>query len=102
MSHNKQIKRYVLGSRPRLKLTPVDQEGIFFVPSESRISVKEPVGTITTYSGGDMTLASGYLYVLYKPETKGYYEYEGWVKDSGGLEDAATKGFEVYDNVYYD
>lgn len=96
------INRYVLGSRPRLKITPVDQDGVFFVPSEIRLSVKEPTGSITTYSGGDLTTASGYLYALYKPLTTGYYEYEGWVKDSGGLEDASTKGFEVYDNVHLD
>lgn len=103
LSKNKDtVNRYVLGSKPRLKLTPVDTNGIFFVPSESRISVKEPVGTITTYSGIDMTLASGYYYVIYTPLYKGLYAYEGWVRDSSGLEDASTKRFEVYDEVYYD
>lgn len=97
------LNRYVLGTKPRLKLIPKDINGIFFVPNESRISVKEPTGDIITYSGADLTIVtSGYLFVIYRPPVRGYYEYEGWVKDGNGLEDAATNGFEVYDRVYQD
>ena len=94
--------RYVLGTHPRLKVTSVDTDGVTFVPSEIRLSVKNPTGTITTYSGADMTTASGYMFVIYNPETTGWYQYEGWVKDGNGLEDVATRGFEVYDLVYED
>lgn len=99
---SKKENRYVLGTKPKLKLTPVDTDGVSFVPTESRISVKAPTGVITTYSGADMTTVSGYSYVIYSPETVGWYQYEGWVKDGNGLEDAATRGFEVYDLVYQD
>lgn len=95
--------RYVLGTHPRLKVFPIDTEGIIFVPSEVRLSVKNPTGTIITYSGGDFTFVpSGYLYVIYAPETVGWYQYEAWVRDGNGLEDATTRGFEIYDLVYPD
>lgn len=97
------INRYVLGAKPRIKILPVDTEGIIFIPSEIRLSIKEPTGNITTYSGADLITASGgYLYTLYSPATVGWYQYESWVKDGNGLEDTATNGFEVYDDVYYD
>lgn len=91
---------YVLGGKPELLLTTTDRNGNAFIPAESRLSVKAPDGTIVTYSGADMTQASGYLFYQYHPETVGWYEYEGWVKDPSGREDAATQGFEVIDNVY--
>lgn len=94
--------RYVLGTHPRLKVTSTDTDGVTFVPTEIRLSVKNPSGTITTYSGADMLTASGYMYVIYNPETPGWYQYEGWVKDGNGLEDASTRGFEIYDLVYQD
>ena len=95
--------RYVLGAKPRIRVTPRDTNGIIFVPSEIRLSVKEPTGTIITYSGGDMTTASGGdLFVLYKPPVVGWYQTEAWVKDANSLEDTATDGFEVYDLVYAD
>jgi hypothetical protein len=91
---------YVLGSKPRLKLDFRTEDGDAFAPLESRLSVKQPDGTIITYSGGDMTQASGYLYVLYRPPAVGWYEYEGWGLDGLGQEVAKTKGFEVTDRVY--
>lgn len=94
--------RYVLGTTPRLKVTTKSEEGVIFVPTEARLSIKNPDGTITTYSGGDLTTASGYLYLIYHPSEVGFYQYEGWVKDGNGLEDASTRGFEIYDMVYYD
>ncbi len=94
------INRYVLGSTPRLKVITIDTEGEPFEPTEARLSIKDPLGNIYTYSGGDLTVASGYLYTIYHPQYVGWYQYEGWVKDGNGLEDAATKGFEIYDLVY--
>lgn len=91
---------YNLGSRPELDLTPLDQDGNFFTPSEMRLSIKNPSGTILTVSGEDMILGSGYYYYQYYPETVGWYEYEGWVRDSAGREIADSKGFEVTDRVY--
>lgn len=91
---------YILGGKPELVVAPTDQDGVFFVPSEMRLSIKAPSGTITTVSGGELTLASGYYVYDYKPATIGWYEYEGWVKDSGGREIAQTNGFEVTDRVY--
>ena len=93
------INRYVLGTTPRLKIVPLTTEGIFFVPTLSRLSVKDPVGTIYTYSGADLTTASGYMYYIFHPALIGWYQYESWVKDGNGLEDVATHGFEVYDLV---
>lgn len=98
----KDVHQYVLGGTPEVYITPKDQDGIFFVPSESRISIKEPDGDIYTVSGGDMILASGYLYILYRPLTKGGYATETWVKDSTGREDTDIGFFEVVDYVYYD
>lgn len=78
----------------------MDEDGTFFVPTESRLSIKNPDGTITTYSGADLTTASGYLYRIYKPLEVGFYQAEAWVKDGNGLEDVDTWGFDVYDLVY--
>lgn len=91
---------YVLGGKPELLLTPTDQNGDFFTPSAMRLSIKEPDGDIITVSGADMVTASGYFFYQYNPETKGWYEYEGWVRDSAGRERAETNGFEVIDRVY--
>ncbi len=91
--------RYVLGSKPEIDVTPTDLDGIFFVPTQSRVSIKEPTGNIVTYSGIDLTLASGYLYLLYEPQIVGWHEYEVWVMDGSGREAAKTNGFEVYDRV---
>ena len=92
--------KYVLGSKPEIDITPKDQNGIFFVPSLMRLSIKEPTGTIVTVSGAELTLASGYFLYLYQPATVGWYEYESWVADSTGREISKTKGFEVIDRVY--
>lgn len=91
---------YILGSKPRLKLTFKTEEGVPFTPTESRLSIKQPNGEIITYSGGEMTQASGYMYVLYRPPVVGWYEYEGWGMDGLGQEIAKTKGFDVTDRVY--
>lgn len=94
--------RYVLGGVPEVDIIPKDQDGIFFVPSELRLSIKQPDGNIITVSGAEVTTASGYLYYLYRPPTIGWYEYETWVADSSGREVVDTKGFDVIDNVYKD
>lgn len=91
---------YVLGGTPEIDVTPIDQDGLFFAPISMRLSIKQPDGAIITYSGSDLTTASGYYYVLYRPPTIGWYEYEGWVRDGAGREDTATNGFDVIDNVY--
>lgn len=91
---------YILGGKPRLKVTALDTNGEPFTPTEARLSVKNPDGTIITYSGGDLTQASGYLYYRYHPQQIGWYEYEGWVKDGNENEDTDTHGFEVTDRVY--
>lgn len=94
---DEEVHRYVLGSKPKLKVTTTDTNGIVFIPSEIRLSVKAPTGEITTYSGMEMVTASGYMYVIYDPTSEGVYAYKGWAKDSGGLEDADERMFEVYD-----
>lgn len=93
---------YVLGGKPNIKLTTDDVNGNNIIPVEARLSIKEPDGDIVTYSGEDMSMgvASGYLYYRYHPQTIGWYEYEGWVRDANGNEDASTKGFEVVDRVF--
>lgn len=92
--------RYVLGGKPEISITPKDQDGVFFIPLLIRLSIKEPDGDIITVSGADLTLASGYYFYRYHPETVGWYEYESWVRDPEGREITETKGFEVYDRVY--
>lgn len=92
--------RYVLGSKPELDLTFYNEQGQRFTPSETRLSIKEPTGTIITYSGAELIQASGYLYTLYRPPVIGYYEYEGWGKDGAGREIASTASFEVFDRLY--
>lgn len=95
---------YVLGGTIELDLTAYDTANHPFIPNEGRISLKDPQGTITTWSGGlsggDLTTASGYLYVLYRPLVIGWHEYEEWAKDGTGRESTATNGFEVIDRVY--
>lgn len=92
--------RYVLGGNEEIYFTPRDQNGIFFVPSEMRISIEDPQGVIFTVSGGGITVASGELTYLYKPVLKGWTQYEVWVKDGTGREKVETSGFEVYDKVF--
>lgn len=94
--------KYVLGTTPRIRITPKTEEGVFFVPTQSRLSVKDPAGTIYTYSGADLTVASGYLYYVFNPTMVGWYQYESWVQDGNGLQDVDTHGFEIYDRVYSD
>lgn len=95
-----QPHRYVLGGVVEIDVTPKDQDGVFFVPAEQRLSIKEPDGDIITASGADLTTSSGYFYYLYRPPINGWFQYESWVKDSTGREITETKGFEVYDKVY--
>ena len=96
------LNTYVLGAKPRIKITTVDVDGITFIPSEIRLSIKEPSETIITYSGGELLAGSGYMYTYYSPPLVGWYQYEAWVKDGNGLETAETRGFEVIDLVYPD
>lgn len=91
---------YVLGSKPELDLEFTSIYGAHFEPAESRLSIKQPDGEIITVSGDGMVYASGHLTYLYRPPTKGWYEYEGWGKDGTGREVAMTNGFEVIDRVY--
>jgi len=90
---------YILGGKPEIYVITKDQDGIIFVPSEIRLSIKEPTGAIITVSGADMTVASGYMYYLYRPPVAGWYATETWVKDGSGREDTAGGGFEVTDAV---
>lgn len=97
---------YVLGGTIELDVTVYDTKKVPFIPNEARISVKEPTGTILTYSGGlnvvggELVPASGYLYILYRPPIIGWYEYESWAKDGTGREPTSTNGFEIIDRVY--
>lgn len=92
--------RYVLGGNIELIITTVDIDGNDFIPAEARLSIKEPSGIVVTISGGDMNIVvSGYMSYLYRPPTRGWFEYESWVKD-GDREDTDTNGFDVYDRVY--
>lgn len=92
--------RYVLGGNEEIYFTPTDQDGIFFVPSEMRLSIEDPQGVIFTVSGAGLTTASGYMSYIYKPELKGWYQYEVWIKDLTGREKVETHGFEIYDKVF--
>jgi hypothetical protein len=92
---------YVLGGKPDLILTTEDINGNAIIPLEARLTVKDPSGDFLTVSGADMTaVTSGYLFYRYHPQEVGWYEYEGWVRDANGNEDASTRGFEVIDRVY--
>ncbi len=90
---------YNLGSTVEIDTVPTDLDDAFFVPEESRLSVKEPTGNIVTVSGDGLTVASGYMYYRYKPETVGWYQYEYWHREDD-REFAKTAGFEVTDRVY--
>ena len=91
---------YVLGGTPELRLEFYDQNNEPMVPYQYRLSVKDPVGNIVTYSGAELTSASGYIYYIYRPPIIGWYEYEAWGADGSGREIAQTNGFEVVDRVY--
>lgn len=91
---------YVLGGAPELRLQFYDLDNQPMYPNESRLSIKEPTGTILTVSGADLSVGSGYLYYIYRPPVIGWYEYEGWGIDGLGREVAQTNGFEVIDRVY--
>jgi hypothetical protein len=90
---------YNLGSTVEIDTYPTDLDDNFFVPQESRLSIKEPDGDLITVSGDGLTTASGYMYYLYKPEQIGWFQYEFWHKE-GDRETAKTNGFEVTDRVY--
>lgn len=92
---------YVLGGKPEIRMEFKNSSGQYLAPSEVRLSIKEPGGTIVTVSGSDLTTtASGILTYLYRPLVIGWYEYESWGKDSSGREIADTSGFEVIDRLY--
>ena len=90
---------YNLGGNVDILSTPTDLQDVFFVPQESRLSIKEPSGTIITVSGADITVASGYMVYEYKPPTVGWYQYEWWHREDT-KEVVKTLGFEVTDKVY--
>ena len=93
---------YVLGGVQEIDIITKDRNNTVFIPSEARLSIKEPgpAGVIVTVSGDQLQTASGYQFYLYRPPTIGWYEYEVWVKDGSGREDTETNGFEVIDRVY--
>jgi len=92
---------YVLGGTPELKLEFENTSGVNFTPVDVRLSVKAPDGVITTVSGADMTITTSGIYTyLYHPSGVGWYEYEGWGKDSSDHQIAETSGFEVVDRLY--
>lgn len=91
---------YVLGGAPELRLQFFDLNNLPMTPSESRLSIKAPSGVITTVSGDNLIVGSGYLSYIYRPLVVGWYEYEGWGKDGTGREVAQTNGFDVIDRVY--
>lgn len=90
---------YILGGRPEIVVTAEDLDGVAFIPTEMRLSIQDPTGAITTVSGADMTVASGYVYYSYRPLFRGFYATETWVKDGTGREDTAGGGFEVIDTI---
>ena len=92
--------KYVLGGTVDLMLTAYDHNDLVFTPTESRVSVKSPDGIIFTVSGDGLSTASGYLFYTYRPLLIGWYEYEGWAKDSEGREIVVTKGFDITDRLY--
>jgi hypothetical protein len=92
-------KTYTLGSRPEIILAVTDDEGLVVLPTLARLSVEEPDGTVFTVSGGVMTSNGTYLSYVYDPQQVGWYEYEGWVRDSAGRESASQNGFTVIDRV---
>lgn len=96
---------YVLGSTPEVYFTATNKNGDGITPIEMRVSIKQPNGVIYTVSGTDAemladTTVSGQFYLVYHPESIGWYEYESWVKDGNGREQATTNGFEIIDRVY--
>ena len=92
--------KYNLGGTVDLLLTAYDHNDQVFTPIESRISVKGPDGVILTVSGDGLSTASGYQFITYRPLAVGWYEYEGWAKDSEGREIVQTKGFDITDRLY--
>lgn len=94
-------QKYNLGGTVDLLLTPYDTNNIVFNPVEARLSIKQPDGVIITVSGTGLTwVPSGYLYYTYRPPLVGWYEYEGWVKDTTGREITKTKGLDITDRLY--
>lgn len=93
--------KYDLGGTVELDLTAYDTSNIAFIPTESRVSIKEPIGTVITISGGALTTASGNMqFYIYRPPYTGWYQYEIWVRDNSGREVVKDRGFEVVDTVY--
>lgn len=90
---------YTLGTSPRLVLETVDIDGLPITPTEARISIEKPDGTVFTVSGGLMTQVGDNLTYEYSPLTEGWYMYEGWIKSADGREASQTKGFYVTDSV---
>lgn len=91
---------YILGGKPKVNLTTIDIEGQPFIPTESRLTIKQPDGTLFTVSGANLVVASGLSYYIFHPEQIGWHEYEGWVRDGHGFEDTDSNGFEITDRVF--
>jgi len=93
--------KYNLGGTIEIDLTTYDTSSIAFIPTESRLSIKDPTGTILTVSGTSFTTASGNMqYYIYRPPFTGWYAYEVWAKDNSGREIVKAKGFEINDVVF--
>jgi hypothetical protein len=93
---------YVLGGTIALRAKFTNDAGTGVTPSEARISVKEPSGTVLTISGGELTPSttiSGMSFYMYRPPTVGWFEYESWGKDGNGNEVVQTNGFEIIDRI---
>lgn len=87
---------YVLGSSPEILLAFTDTDDEPFVPSEVRLSIEEPTGTVVTFSGGDMTtLSGGILSIVYSPPVIGWYSYTGWGKDNANRTISKDNGFDI-------
>ncbi len=63
---------YILGGKPEIDIITKDNNGVVFIPTEARLSIKDPTGVITTISGGDWVTASGYQYYLCQPTVIGW------------------------------
>lgn len=100
--------KYNLGGTVEIDLTTFDVNNASFIPSETRLSIKEPIGTLITVSGGnsdllttiDTTGSGNMQYYIYRPPYTGWYAYEVWAKDNSGREIVKYKGFEIEDVVF--
>lgn len=93
--------KYNLGGTVEIDLTAYDTSNIVFIPTETRLSIKEPTGNIVTVSGTALITTSGNMqFYIYRPPFTGWFAYECWVKDNSGREVVKSSGFEVVDVVF--